>query len=246
MAATSILIVDNELIIAEDVKSQLKKFGYRITAEVRSYKQALDALAKEIPDLALIDIKLKGTRDGIDLAAIIKKNFKLPVVFLTSLVDKKTVSRAKKVKPDGYLVKPFESDDLYTTIEIALSNYSNFPQAENTKSLINESSRAINDSIFVKKDSLLVKIRFEELKWMRAERNYIELHCANKMVLTRSTLKEILEKLPEKLFAQVHRSYAVNYKFIEALNNQKIVIDKKDIPVGRTYYDCLKQKLDVG
>ena len=245
MAEVSILVVEDELIIAEDIKNQLKKLGYRTTGIAKSYQQALDALAQEIPDLAMVDIKLKGTKDGIDLVETIKKTFQLPVVFLTSHADKKTVARAKKVKPDGYLVKPFERDDLYTTIEIALSNFANSRSAEYTQSAFDENSQVINDSIFVKKDSLLVKIRFEELKWIRAERNYIELHCKDKMVLTRSTLKEILDKLPETLFMQVHRSYAVNFKFIEMLDCQKLVIDNEEIPVGRTFYEEIKQKLEA-
>ncbi len=245
MAKIRILIVEDELIIADDIQNQLVKLGYTATGIAMTYQQGIDLLVKELPDLVLIDIKLKGTLDGIDLAQTIKETYNLPVIFLTSFADRKTVSRAKKVKPQGYLVKPFKRSDLYTSIEIALSNYiMNTPENESA-SAFNEGSQVIKDSIFVKKDLLLVKVRFDELQWIKAERNYLELHCYEKMILTRSTLKDLMNKLPDRQFIQVHKSYAVNCQFINALEFNKISIGNTGIPVGRLYFPQIKQKLNI-
>jgi two-component system, LytTR family, response regulator LytT len=243
MTGISILIVEDELIIADDIKTQLGKLGYRVTGIAKSYDKALELMTNEVPDLFLIDIKLKGMKDGIDLAKFIKENYSLPVIFITSYANKSTVEKAKEINPDGYLVKPFEKDDLFASIEIAFSNY--VKRTTNNNSDFEYGSHIGKDSIFVKQDHLLVKIRFDELKWIMSERNYLELHCHEKMVLTRSTLKDFMEKLPRDIFAQVHRSYAVNITHVTALEYSSLFIGKTEIPVGRSYLINIKKMLQA-
>ena len=243
MADISILIVEDEFIIAEDIKNQFKKIGYEVTGVAKSYNKAIDLLNAELPDLVLIDIKLKGIKDGIDLAHTIKQHYHLPVVFLTSHADKMTVNRAKQVSPEGYLVKPFERDDLYTSIELALSNFIKKNTSEHEQNAFDEGTQIIKDSIFVRKDHLLVKIRFSELKWIKAEGNYLELYCTDKKMLIRSTLKDFLTKLPPAIFIQTHRSYAVNKEFISSFEYTKLFIDSDEIPVGRSFVNNIKDSL---
>lgn len=245
MATISILVVEDELIIAEDIKNQLIKLGYSVTAMAKSYNSAIDALNKELPDLVLVDIKLKGVKDGIHLAQTIKENYHLPVVFLTSHADQSTVERVKAVEPEGYLLKPFEKDDLYTSIELALSNFIKRTHASESENIFDEGSQVFNNSIFVRQDHLLVKIRFEDLKWIKAEGNYLELHCSNKKLLIRFTLKDFLKKLPENIFYQVHRSYAVNIEHLSAVGYTSITIDDEELPVGRSYAMKLREMLSM-
>jgi DNA-binding LytR/AlgR family response regulator len=246
MIPIKILIVEDELIIAEDIRMQLIKLGYQVTGIAKSYDSAMELLEEDPPELMLVDIVLKGERDGIELAQIVKKNYDLPVVFLTSHTDRHTVEKAKKVNPEGYLLKPFQKEDLYTSIEIALSNFiERASHTETSKGFENEQSQVFKNSIFVKKDHLLIKIRFEELKWLKAERNYIELHCDEKMHLTRSTLRELLEKLPSDQFIQVHRSFAVNLEHISAIEYSALFIGKNEIPIGRSFIDSIKKRLNL-
>jgi DNA-binding LytR/AlgR family response regulator len=246
MAYIKILIIEDEFIIAEDLKLQLKKLDYEVTGIAKSYDQALLEINSVLPDLLLVDIRLKGAKDGIDLAGYIKKQYDLPLIFLTSHADNKTVERAKRVHPDGYLIKPFEKEDLFTSIEIAFANYLEKKAGTwESKKLEEDYNAVLGDSIFVKKDHLLVKIRFDELEWIKAERNYLELHCCEKNHLIRSTLKDFLDKLPPNLFYQVHRSYAVNLKHISAIEYNALMIGKQEIPLGRSYIDSLKEKLKI-
>ena len=106
MTHIKILIVEDELIIAEDIRLQLVKLGYQVTGVAKDFGAALTLLEKDTPDLLLVDIVLKGERDGIELAEFVKEQYDLPVIFLTSHADKLTVERAKKVNPEGYLLKP--------------------------------------------------------------------------------------------------------------------------------------------
>jgi DNA-binding LytR/AlgR family response regulator len=246
MANIRILIVEDEFIIAEDLKLQLQKLGYSVTGIARSYERALDLIHEEEPDLMLIDIKLKGEKDGIHLAETVKNEYDFPFIFLTSHSDPKTVERAKKVHPNGYLIKPYEREDLYTSIEIAFANYVESKAGKQvSQGLDEEQSAILEDSIFVKKDHLLIKIRFDELEWIKADRNYLELHCNGKNYLIRSTLHDFIAKLPANLFFQVHRSYAINLKHITAIEYNVVRLDKEEIPLGRSYIEPLKEKLKI-
>jgi DNA-binding LytR/AlgR family response regulator len=246
MTHIKILIIEDELIIAEDIRMQLLKLGYQVTGVAKDYDSALHLLEEDTPDLLLVDIVLKGKRDGIELAQFVKEEYDLPVIFLTSHADKLTVERAKKIKPEGYLLKPFQKEDLFTSVEIA---FSNFVKSQSSRQepgdFENEQSQVIKNSIFVKKDHLLIKIRFDELKWLRAERNYVELHCDDKIHLTRSTLKELLEKLPASKFFQVHRSFAVNVDHITAIEYSALFIGNTEIPVGRSFIEGIKKRLNL-
>jgi two-component system, LytTR family, response regulator LytT len=246
MATIRILIIEDEIIIAEDLRRQLVKLGYEVTGIAKSYNKAMQLIEEDLPDFMLIDIKLKGEKDGIDLAETVKNRYDLPLIFLTSHADKNTVERAKRVHPNGYLIKPFEREDLYTSIEIAFTNYLETKAGiKESKNLEEKNSAILDDSIFVKKDHLLIKIRFDELQWITAERNYLELHCNDKMHLIRSTLKEFLDKLPADLFIQVHRSHAVNVKHISAIEYAAVIINKKEIPLSRPFIDPLKERLKI-
>ena len=120
MAATKILIVEDEMIVAEEMADALRLLGYQVPAIVPSGEQAIQIVAKLKPDLVLMDINLQGDVDGIEAADSIRDSFQIPIVFLTAYSDTKTLERAKATEPFGYLLKPFEERELQTTIEIAL------------------------------------------------------------------------------------------------------------------------------
>lgn len=109
------------MIIAEDIKQILISLDYEVVGMATKYTTALEALENKDIDVALVDIMLGGSKNGIDLAHEIKNRFKIPFIFLTSHADAATVKRAKETQPSAYLLKPFSKDDLFTTLEIALA-----------------------------------------------------------------------------------------------------------------------------
>ncbi|MGE5680296.1 MAG: PAS domain S-box protein, partial [Bacillota bacterium] len=121
---TRILIVEDEAIIAMDIKRRVLSLGYEVVALAFSASELLEKLANLKPDLILMDIILKGEMDGIEAARIIKSRYGIPVIYLTAHADEKTLQRAKLTEPYGYILKPFEVRDLQTSIEIALYKYS--------------------------------------------------------------------------------------------------------------------------
>ncbi len=118
-----ILIVEDEPIIADDIERVLSIHNYEVAGKAYSSTKAIDMLNSRYPDLVLLDIALKGDKDGIDIAHIIRNTYKIPFIYLTSFSDKLTLERAKPTMPYGYIVKPFKDKDLLTTIEIAIYRY---------------------------------------------------------------------------------------------------------------------------
>ena len=123
MSAVKILIVEDELIIAEDMAMKLENMGYTVLGTAMDYDEAMELLAAETPDIALLDINLGDNKSGIDVAAHIRKNLNLPIVFITSNTHPDVVAVVATLKPNGYLVKPYKKEELFASIEVALANY---------------------------------------------------------------------------------------------------------------------------
>jgi CheY-like chemotaxis protein len=115
-----VLIVEDENIIALNIKKKLKSFGYAVPAIVSTGEEAVKMAEIISPDLILMDIMLKGDMDGVKAAEEIKKRFSIPVIYLTAYSDDKVLDRAKVTEPYGYIVKPFKAIDLRSNIEMAL------------------------------------------------------------------------------------------------------------------------------
>jgi signal transduction histidine kinase len=123
MMHAKILVVEDEPVIALDLEQRLLQLGYQVAGIADAAEVALKLVDQTYPNLVLADIRLQGQIDGIDLAAQIRDRYNLPVVFLTAHADAATLDRAITTRPFGYLVKPFQSHDLNTTIAVALSRH---------------------------------------------------------------------------------------------------------------------------
>ena len=120
MKKKQILIVEDERIVADDIKMSLEKLGYAVPAVVCSGEEAVKKAEELRPDLVLMDIVLEKKMNGIDAASIIRSRLDIPIVYLTAYSDKKTIEKAKESEPFGYILKPFDDRELHSSIEIAL------------------------------------------------------------------------------------------------------------------------------
>jgi two-component system, cell cycle sensor histidine kinase and response regulator CckA len=119
-APVQVLIVEDERIVAGDLRSRLRRMGYRVCGIASTGADAIRLADEHNPDLVLMDIRLEGTMDGIQAADTIKKTHRIPIIYLSAYADQSTVERAKVTEPFGYLLKPFEDSELRTAIEMAL------------------------------------------------------------------------------------------------------------------------------
>lgn len=123
MKKARILLVEDEKVVAADIEECVKGLGYEVVGAAVSGAEALRMAAQTEPDLVLMDIKLKGALDGIEVAATLYQHLKIPVVYLTAHADTEILERAKKTAPSGYLLKPFDNRSLRTAIELAFDQH---------------------------------------------------------------------------------------------------------------------------
>ena len=120
MDKAKILVVEDQNIVALNLRNRLKNMGYAVPIIAISGEEAISKTELTGPDLVLMDIMLKGEMDGIEAARIIKLRFSIPVIYLTACNDIETLERAKLTEPAGYISKPFKEEDLFSNIEIVL------------------------------------------------------------------------------------------------------------------------------
>ncbi len=120
MAEKRVMVVEDEFIVANDIKNTLQRLGFAVSSTVGSGEEAVERASREKPDIVLMDIILRGEMDGIEAARQIGSRLGIPVVFLTSFGGEDVLQRARTAKPFGYLIKPFEDRELRATLEMAL------------------------------------------------------------------------------------------------------------------------------
>ncbi len=234
-----ILIVEDELIIAEDMRAMLEDLGYEVVGVTADPQEAKRLIAATMPDIAMLDITLGTQQLGLELGRDIVENHKIPFIFCTSHSDKSTIGKAAELHPNGYLIKPFEQKDLFSAIELALANFSHDRSAEEDQTSIDE-DLIIKDSLFIKEGHLYVKVKIQNIHWLSPDGNYTTIHEeGGKKHLVRMPLKDLHDQLPKDKFFRSHRSFVVNLDSIEAINNQNIYIDSQKIPLGKSYRDEL-------
>lgn len=141
------MIVEDEYIVAEDIKEIVRSLRYAVPAIASSGEEAMQKTAEVQPDLVLMDIRLRGEIDGIETAAAIWDRFHIPIIYLTAYADDNTIQRAKIGEPFGYILKPFEERMLHSTIEMALYKHKMEKQLRESKEWHAAALRCIGDAV---------------------------------------------------------------------------------------------------
>ena len=180
MSQIKILVVEDEMVIADHICQTLELIGYEVLEPAINYTGALATIEEEQPDLCLLDIQLAGSKDGVDLAKKINEDYQIPFIFLTSNADPVTLERVKEVNPSAYLVKPFNQKDLYTSIELAWYNYSRnqAATADATKTPDSEeieSDLIIKNAFFIRSKSYYHKVKFETIVYLQSDHVYTKV-----------------------------------------------------------------------
>jgi len=196
-----VLIVEDEPIIAADIEKCLQDLDYFVCGKAMTFNRAKTLLESTYPDIAIIDINLEGKREGIELASIIHEKNNIPFIFLTSYSDAATLKEAKIVMPYGYVVKPFDEQDLYATLEIALYNF-----AQIKKRLHGDLNIAHLNKKLGEFDALSQR-EFEILEGVTS--GYTNVQIGEKLFISVNTVKTHLKNLFLKLNVN-SRTAAIN------------------------------------
>jgi diguanylate cyclase (GGDEF)-like protein/PAS domain S-box-containing protein len=144
---SSILVVEDEVLVARDIKSRLIRMGYEVLDTARKGSEAIDKSLALKPDLILMDIHLADEIDGIEAAVRIRQTLEVPVIFCTAYADEETLERAKISTPYGYVLKPFDNRELEINIEIALYKHNIEIDLNNTRKRLDATLTSISDGV---------------------------------------------------------------------------------------------------
>lgn len=239
--AISVLIVEDEFLTSDFIKDVLEDIGYRISGIARDTAEAEIILKKGTTDIALLDINIHGTQTGIDLAGKINETYKIPFIYLTAFTDKKTIDLALKTGPSAYLVKPFNTIDIYTSIEVGLRNYTQQKTAEinvEPSPVENEHEEETligEDFLFIKQKEIFIKILIEDILYFHSDMKYIDIYTSNSRFTIRYTLSDIVAKFRQHFFMQIHRSYIVNINKVNQVGPNYIIMNEQKLPLGPSF-----------
>ena len=147
MSSSRILIVEDEGIIAKDIQNTLNRSGYSVIGIASSGEEAIKKAMEIHPDIVLMDIVLEGAMDGVEAAEYIRDYFDIPVVYLTAYSDDTTLQRAKITEPFGYILKPFQERELYTTIEMAIYKHTMQKKLKESEQWLATTLKSIGDAV---------------------------------------------------------------------------------------------------
>lgn len=182
-----VLIVEDDPLIADDIRGHLSDADYSVIDIAYDKSDALRIMEKEVPDIALLDINLGNNMDGFEIAKTINDKYIFPFLYLTSHSTRAVVNEAKQTHPMGYIVKPFDENDLFTSIEIALYNFSQLHRPVNfTREAIN--GKMLTD-VTAKEFEVLQDLYEGKTNKQMAEKHFVSVN----------TIKTHVQKIYEKL-----------------------------------------------
>jgi len=233
MTDARILVVEDERIVGKDIERRLKDLGYRVAGVASTGEKTIERVKESVPDLILMDIRLKGSMDGIEAAEVIRKEFDIPVVYLTAYADEATLERAKVTEPFGYILKPFNERDLHSTIEMALYKHKMEKRLTENEAWLSTTLKSIGDGVITTDTAGIVNFlnpAAEALTGLSREdaigRQFNDL-C--------TVLEEGLQNLPENYIRKSMEEGVGTASFIHSTlmvrNGRRIPVDNSVAPI---------------
>jgi DNA-binding LytR/AlgR family response regulator len=219
MKPLKILLIEDDPFTQEDIREALESFGHEVVGIADSFERASELVESfSFIELAFIDIQLRTSFDGIDVASMLREKTSAKLIFLTSLTDSRIVHHAKRLKIDGYLVKPFKEEDIRIAIEML--DFENAIMTEQPT------------EIYLKSGHELLRINLGEILYAESQDNYVFIYTEEKRQLFHMTLKDLEAKINSSDFIRSHRSFLINRRKIEAISANYVRINKKEIPIN--------------
>ncbi|MBF4470177.1 MULTISPECIES: LytR/AlgR family response regulator transcription factor [Flavobacterium] len=238
------------LLIVEDTPSEsdalikvLEANNYNVVGVAANHKDALALFCSNKIDIAIVDIFLNGSPEGIAFAETINvlPNAPKPLVFLTSSTDMHIFERAKLTKPFSYLMKPFNELELLFALELAVEKF----YGQKDVFLSDEENTVISEEfLFIKKGKSLKKVHLQDIIYIEVEEKYCNIVTEKEKFLILISLTKILELLDAKLFYRTHRNYIVNIQKITEIipiDNLIFLIGGHKVTLSEKYKDILKR-----
>jgi DNA-binding LytR/AlgR family response regulator len=248
MPAIQLLIVEDDFLISEEIKSCVLALGFEVSSIVDNGKDAIQEVLKSKPDLAIMDIRIKGELDGIETAGQLAKDFDIPIIYLTDQQDKATFERAKSTKPHAFLSKPFTNLSLQRSIELAIvQDYKD--QKSNQSNSLN-SGAILNKHFMLKNKDGLHSITLEDITYLKADQQYCYLFTRdNEWHISRAMVK-IIESLHQAEYCKnnlirISKSHCINLQKISKISGNKVTVESQDFTFGEKYRELLYEHIQT-
>lgn len=224
-----ILIVEDEVLLAMQVKKNLLENGYSDVIITTNYKDAVRNFKKYPIDIALLDININGAKSGIDIANFINENIQIPFIFLTSYNDEKTLEKLMLLKPLAYLNKPINKYTLLSAI--------NF--------YFNTIKKAVSNIVAITIGSKIYQINKSEIIFVQAENVYLNIHhLKQQKQLIRFPLSKFLSHFSSKELIQINRSTAINLKYVQEFSFSQVKIQEQYFKISKKFSDDFKTQIN--
>ncbi|MCH2229467.1 MAG: LytTR family transcriptional regulator DNA-binding domain-containing protein [Crocinitomicaceae bacterium] len=235
-----ILVVKDEVILADNISNTLANFGYSVLKPASTYKEAIKTIEASRPNIAILDVHLTGKKSSIDLAHKINSEYKFPFIFLASNSDKLTLDEAKQAKPFAFLIKPFVKEELFAAVELALFNFASLKER-----LVDKDNLVVCDALFIKQKNVFLRLNFTDITFIKSDHVYLDIYTTQgKKHTVRGTIREYLDKL-DRNFIQIHRGHIINTKHLESINHITVQVNGKSLPVGKKHRNELLEKINL-
>ncbi len=213
-----ILIVDDEVLIAEDLMDILTKYGVTKIEMAHDKKSAINMLNEFKPEIVLLDIRMEKEMDGLELGEVINEKLKLPFIYITAHSDVETIKKIVKTKPVAYITKPYKNSEIYAALLMA-------------EGILSDTS---NSFLTFKDGYSTVKILVDDINYAESDGNYIHIYAKQKKYTLRNSLEWFKQSVPTELFHQTQRSFVVNITKITKTTSKSVFINTIEIPVSRS------------
>jgi len=232
--AIKVQIIEDDLIIAENLKENLEALDYIVTGVATNAEEAIDLYHSNPPDICIVDIYLKGSaKNGIEIMQTLDAGTKMPIIYLTSFSDQEIRMKAKSTNPSAFLVKPASQAQVDVAIDFALTNF------KKQSNPVENNYLTYQSSFFVKVKDRYEKINFPDIAYVMASGSYTKIYTSQKEYTISTGLKSFLEQVDSKDILRCHRSYAVNVQKIKAFDDINLFITReqelRSIPISQQY-----------
>ncbi len=228
MQPVRLLLVEDDLFIADNLKEELEQYGYRIAGHATGSDEALALFRKEQPDIALLDIELKGSPlDGIELSIALNQISPLPILFLTSYTRREFLERAKRAPAMYYVLKSAPIEQLLINLDMALAGfYSSQNIAPAPPAAVGGGCAlyADKDFFFVRQGYRHVRVEVADIRWIEAKEHAVKIVTDAKAIAFSIRLKSFLEQVPHPSLLRTHRSWAVNTRHVVAYHRGRVMV----------------------
>lgn len=225
----TLLILEDEILLAEDLKLKLEELNYEVVATAQSGEDAITLSRKFLPDLAILDIEVDGEMNGLEVGAYIKKSLGIPIIYLTQFSDLNTFDKAKKINPSSYLTKPVNLWDLVRSIELSIVQES---MSRNTDA----GEYLLSNALFLRStDQTFEKVPIEDISYFKAAGAYTEVYTSSKTFVFSDNISYFDKKLRIPQLIRIHRSWIINVDKVERIEENVLVIAGERVPIGKTY-----------